>query len=308
MGAGSYSTSDWAAYSTSRNYANQRPEDVINTSTIDADFLPKNFKNGRRESRDSAEHPRSTPIIVAGDTTGSMGKYAGMLIKEGMARFALALLDRNAVSDPQIMGAVFDDVKAWRGNGVIQATQFESDIRINQQFEKLKVTGQGGGNHGESYDLPWMLARTCVVSDAWEKRGERGVLFTYGDEPAPHGLTASDVALAFGQQVRLPASLTPRQILDAARERWDVFHFVIEQGDYCSDARGKARVYDSWRVLLGERVIPCPDASLLAELMVSTIEITRQGREPEDVAATWGGDATRRLVEQSVRGLLPAGA
>jgi hypothetical protein len=301
MGGGTWSTTDWTSYSTTRGYDTAKPVDVINTSGVENDFLPKNFKNGIRESRDSADNPRSTAIIVAGDTTGSMGEYAGRLITKGLAAFATLVHERKPVSDPHIMGMAFDDVKVtgpYSRIPALQATQFEADLRIIQQFEKLYITRGGGGNNTESYDLAWLSAALQTSIDCFEKRGEKGILFTYGDEEAPQGVTRDEAERALG--VTLESDLSAEQILAMVRRTYDVFHLVVEQGSYARGA--KDRVYSSWQALLGQNVIPVENADNFAEIMVSTLEIARAGRDKEVVVGSFSG-GTALVVKKAVSGL-----
>lgn len=59
---------------------------------------------------------------------------------------------------------------------------FEADIRIARQLEKLWLEKGGGGNCCESYTLPWYFAALHTAIDWFEKRGQKGYLFTVGDE------------------------------------------------------------------------------------------------------------------------------
>jgi hypothetical protein len=297
MGSGRFTPSDFKSYATSRGYDHKRPEDVINTRTVNKDFLAANFKNGIRESRDSADNPNSTPIIVAGDVTGSMGRYAGVLIKEGLAKFAVEVYGRKPVSDPHIMGMAIGDVEC--DSTPVQATQFEADIRIIKQFEELFVEGGGGGNRYESYHAPWVLAALKVETDAWKKRKQKGILITYGDEQTPGTLTR-DQAKRF-LAVDLQSDLTAKEALQLAQRTWDVYHLIIEEGSHCSaypDA-----VINSWRDLLGQNAIRVSDHQKLAEVMVSILQV-RAGVDKAAVVGSWKGD-TALVVSRAVESLLP---
>src|SRR5512138_3280725 len=65
---------------------------------------PKDLK--MRESRDSAEHPDSTAIVVMFDVTGSMGSIPVTLQKK-LPNLLGLLLRKGYVADPQILfGAI----------------------------------------------------------------------------------------------------------------------------------------------------------------------------------------------------------
>lgn len=301
MGFGRYDSDDFARYSTTHDFASKSADEVTNKSTVVEEFLPHNFNHKMRESRDSELNPSATPIIVAGDVTGSMGSIAGELIKKGLDGFFEAMYDRKPVTDPHIMGMAVGDVQA--GDRVpIQCTQFEADIKIVEQFHRLYVEGAGGGNSTESYSLPWFIAATMCRTDQWEKRRQKGVLFTYGDEEAPITLTPEHIRTATG--VGVQSNVEPEHALRAASAMYDVYHLVIEQGSHCRYA--KDAVYESWRKLLGQHVIPVKDYTQLAEIMVSIMEL-RAGKTHTEVSTSWGKLHTADVVTQAIR-VLPAGS
>lgn len=61
-----------------------------------------------RESRDSDEHPESTPIVIGFDETGSMGLNPSILQRELKGLFGM-LVRRDVVSDPQVAIAAYGD-------------------------------------------------------------------------------------------------------------------------------------------------------------------------------------------------------
>lgn len=297
MGYGHFTSKDFADYARSRSYGSRSADEVVNRSHVEPDFLPPNFR-GPRESRDSDDNPRSTAIIIAGDVTGSMGQLAGLLIKSGLARFAEQVYERRPVSDPHIMGMAIGD--AAYDHAPIQATQFEADIRIVQQFEQLYVEGGGGGNDSESYHLPWLVAAGLTSIDCWDRRREKGVLFTYGDEESPQPLTSEECRRCLGTTLpRGMTEITARQALDAVSQRWDVYHLIIEEGDYAR--RSPDRVLRSWTRLLGQRAIRVADHRKLPEIMVSILQM-RGGADASAVRSSWD-DATARVVGRAVAAL-----
>ena len=81
-----------------------------------------------RESRDSVEHPISTPIVVALDGTGSMGDSA-RVAQEKLGSLMTLLQGRRYVEGPQLafigVGDVVSDCTPF------QMSQFESDNRAD---------------------------------------------------------------------------------------------------------------------------------------------------------------------------------
>ncbi len=250
---------------------------------------------GRRESRDSDLNPRSTPIIVAVDVTGSMGMLAENLVCHGLRPLFEEIIERRPVPDPHVMAMAVGD--AWCDRAPLQVTQFEADLRIAEQIQGLWIEGGGGGNDHESYNLPWYFAATRTSIDSWERRRKKGYLFTVGDEPCPPGLSAGHLRTIFGDGDH--ADLTTGRVLAMAERSWEVFHLMVEEGHH--HRRDPDGVRSSWRSVLGQRALPLTDHTRLAEVIVSTIEVN-EGLDPATVAASWSAD-TAGVVDDAIRDL-----
>lgn len=295
MGASRFSADEWSSFAT-RSFAGKTRDQVLNTSGMVAANDPARFKNGVRESRDSTVNPRSTPIIIAGDVTGSMDELAYLLLKESLPAIALEIYEREPVTDPHILVAAVGDV-ACGDRAPFQATQFEAGAtELGTQAKSLYVEKGGGGNSSESYHLPWYFAAMHTSTDAFEKRGEKGILFTYGDEGVPPVLARAHIQRVFGTDPE--RGYTTPELLAMARRSWDVYHLVIMQG---SHARRHPGVVDEWRRLMGEHAIPVDDYQRLGEIIVSILQV-RQGMDTDAVAASWSGD-TSLVVREAIKGL-----
>lgn len=281
MGMGRFSTADWADYN-ARHVNGRSRSEVFGATGMDPRFDPAKF--GYRESRDSDFNPLSTPIILAADVTGSMGMIAHELMRNGLVTLTSEIYDRRPVTDPHIMVAAIGDATCDRAP--LQATQFEADISLASQIRGLWLEGGGGGNDGESYSAAHLLAALKTTTDAFEKRGRKGYLFTIGDEPILNGLSGRDITRIFGTEGPRQG-LDARQCLELAQRYYDVFHIVIREG-YASMRMNK--VLETWEPLLPGRTFVLEDYRRLAELVVSIIEIN-EGSDADDVAASWGGDA-----------------
>ena len=99
-----------------------------------------------RECCDSEEHPETVPVILALDVTGSMGSAAVEVAKR-LNKVMTKLYEQTKDVEFMIMG--IGDLAYDRAP--IQASQFESDIRIAEQLDRLYFEGGGGGNDFESY-------------------------------------------------------------------------------------------------------------------------------------------------------------
>lgn len=294
MGHSRFSADEWSRFAAS-SFAGRSKAQVLNTSGMVAANDPSLLKNGMRESRDSGPNPRATPIIIAGDVTGSMDELAYLLLKESLPAIALEIYDRTPVTDPHILVAAIGDVMYDRAP--LQVTQFEAGAtELGTQTQSLYVEGGGGGNSSESYHLPWYFAAMHTSADAWEKRGEKGILFTYGDEGVPPVLAAAHVERVFG--TRAERDYTPAELLAMARRTYDVYHLVIMQGQH---ARAHPRVLNEWRGLMGENAIQVDDYTRLGEIIVSILQV-RQGQSADAVASSWSGD-TSLVVRKAIKGL-----
>lgn len=291
MGSGSYSSADWASYS--RSAASKSVDELYKSNYMDNSLDPKNIKF--RESCDSSEHPMSTPIIIDIDVTGSMGMIAEIIAKKSLGILFQEILDRKPVTDPQLMFMANGDVRY--DHAPLQVSQFESDNRIVEQLTKIYIEHGGGGNSSESYDLPWYFAAKKTRIDSYDKRGKKGYLFTIGDEESPYGLERDHIKNFIGDTIQ--ADLSPEELLKMAEQKYNVFHIVVEEGDYCNRARDK--VMNSWTKLLGQRAIPMADHTKLAEIIVSTIQIT-EGADKDKVISSWNGD-TSVVVSKAISGL-----
>lgn len=299
MGGGSFNVDSYRSYSAS--VASLPKEEVFANTRMHPSLDPKGVKI--RESRDSADSPESTPIILALDVTGSMGDIAVQIAKSGLGTLIQGIFDRKPVSNPHVMFMGIGDARSDRAP--LQVSQFEADNRIVSQLTDLWLEGNGGGNNHESYDLAWYFAARHTEHDAMKKRGKRGYLFTVGDEETPVTLEKDQLRRIFGDdEVREGGDVSSRQSLTEAQRLYHVFHVVIEEGSYC---RGHDhRVKAVWRELLGQHVLHLSDYHALAEAVVSAIQVT-EGTDPATAAKGWGGSVGKETVIGRAVSSLPRG-
>ena len=288
MGNSRFDASDWSSYSAS---VSAKPAAAIFTSSgMDSGLDPSKFKF--RESVDSDKNPKSTPIIIGVDETGSMGRLAEDIIKKGLGIVMQEIYDRKPVSDPHILIAGIGDATCDRAP--IQVTQFEAGVtEITKQVEKIYIEQGGGGNSGESYPILWYFAANKTKCDAITKRKRKGYLFTVGDE-CPISLSKSQIKKFFDDDVQEDMSI--KDLLKLVEKNWEVFHIIVETS--ATEAQGAKKV---WRDLLGQRAIVIPDESKLAEVIVSTIQVI-EGEDADKVADSWDG-TTSVVVRNAIKNL-----
>lgn len=293
MGTARWSPTDWKSYSKSTR--TKSTDKVFAARDMDPGLNP--FGVAQRESRDSDLNPESTAIVVGLDVTGSMGMIADALARKGLGTMVEEILRRKPVTDPHIMCMGIGDVVCDRAP--LQVTQFEADIRIAKQLEKIWLEKGGGGNVCESYNLPWYFAAMHTSIDCFEKRGMKGYLFTVGDEEPPAGLAANAIAKFIGD--RPERDLTSEELLTMASRMYHIFHIIVEEGHYAR--HHGTRVHEAWHDLLGQQTIVLSDHTRLAEVVVSAIEVN-EGRDISGVARSWSGK-TAAVVERAVSSLVP---
>lgn len=287
MGSGTFDPGSYARYTSSTS--GKTRDEVFSSRSINKNLDPKGVKI--RESRDSKDNPRSTPIIIALDVTGSMGQLAEVIARKGLGVLFEEILSRKPITDPHIMFMAIGDAAC--DSCPLQVSQFEADNRIVEQLTQIYLEGGGGGNLTESYDFPWYFGAFHTEHDSLIKRGKRGYLFTIGDEESPAGLTKEQIKEFIGDDVQ--SNMTPEELLAEVQRKYDVFHIIIAEG---SHARAfKTEVRDSWNKLIGQHAIWLDDHNKLAETIVSAIEVV-EGRDAEEATKKFG-----ESVYKAVKGL-----
>lgn len=298
MGSSRWDPSAWASYTTST--ATLSRDKIFKSHSGMKDVLnPMGVKI--RESRDSAVNPNSTALIIGIDVTGSMGMIAEALAREGLGVLFQEVLDRKPITDPHLMFMAIGDVAAG-DHAPLQVSQFEADDRIIQQLTDIYLEGRGGGNHFESYNLPWYFAANHTSIDCFEKRGKKGYLFTVGDEQPPADLTPSQIESVTGDKLQTD-HLSNEDLLTMVSRMYHVFHVVVEQGSHCRGV-GVNKVVSEWKKVLGQNVLQLSDYTKLSEVIVSAIQIV-EGEKPEAVVKSWSKE-TALVVSKAVGGLTTA--
>ena len=245
MGSGSYSySSAYSRSATRASYASTVSDTVFRQETFKQRTLDPemNIYGKVRESRDSEEHPNSFPIIIALDTTGSMGSIPQELITGAFPEIMKNILEAG-VPDPQVCFIGVGD--CYYDDAPIQCGQFESSDELMEKWlQKVYLEGGGGGNTGESYNLAWYFADKHCITDSWEKRHKKGIIITIGDEPCVNEIPKSEIMQLFGDSVQ--AGKTSTTLVNDVKERWEVFHIQMGIG-YSYDS-----VVNKWEKLLGK--------------------------------------------------------
>lgn len=298
MGSGSWSSKDWGTYATTSGYAHKSATEIYSRS-LDKDLDPKGVKF--RESVDSVDNPNSTALIVTLDVTGSMHPVLESVAKKGLNTLMEEVYSRKPVPDPHVMVMAVGDIEC--DSAPLQVTQFEADLRIAKQMEKIYFEQGGGGNQYESYALAWYFAARHTKIDCFTKRGKKGYLFTIGDEGPTPVLTAANLRQLFGPDEALQGDLSMQDLLTEVSREWEVFHLIVMEGNHARS--WPDQVKSQWREVLGQRAIPITDHKKISEVIVSTIQII-EGASHADVAASWDG-TTALVVAEATKHLTTTG-
>jgi hypothetical protein len=215
-----------------------------------------------RESRDSDEHPRSTPIAVLFDVTGSMGGVPRKLQTKLPELFGL-LLRKDYCTDPQLLFGAIGDATCDRAP--LQVGQFESDNRMDDDLGRILLEGGGGGQRTESYELAMYFMARHTALDSVEKRGRRGYLFIIGDEMAYSRVNPAQVQGVIGDTLSEPLAL--KTILAELQRKFDVYYILPAAAGHGGDSK----ILAFWRKLLGQNVIALEDLDAVCETIALTV-------------------------------------
>lgn len=227
MGGGTWTKKDFVTYSCSVGKSMKTDgtvsldgmsvQDMYKSVRLNAALNPHNVM---RECRDSEEHPNTIPVILALDVTGSMGSTA-MAVASELNTVMTNLF--SSVKDVEFLVMGIGDLAY--DTSPIQASQFESDIRIAEQLDKIYFEGGGGGNNFESYTAAWYFAARHTDLDCW-KRGKKGILITMGDEFLNPYLPAKPLAEVTGDGVQ--EDISTASLYVEARKKYDIYHIHVD--------------------------------------------------------------------------------
>jgi hypothetical protein len=233
---------------------------------------PKAIK-GKRESRDSAEHPNSNAVIFAFDVTGSMTTFP-KIAQEKLPTLMGLLLRKGFLTDPQIMVCAFGDQTCDRVP--LQAGQFESGIEIEDDITNLYLEGSGGGNVSESPELVFYLAARKTSLDCFEKRGKRGYLFLITDEMG-RSISPRVIEDVFGEKTE--ESFSIKEIIQEAQKTYEVY-VITPNGT--SNANNTS-IQNFWKELIGQNYLQLDDPTAICELVATTIGICESAIGHDDI-------------------------
>lgn len=256
MGGGSWSSSSYDTYT--KNYRGMSSTDFAENTDFTAQSMYKSRhlasalspKNIMRACHDCEEHPNTLPVILALDVTGSMGN-AAMKVAQKLNDIMTTLYNDTSISDVEFCVMGIGDLSY--DEAPIQMSQFESDIRIAEQLDKIYFEANGGGNNFESYTAAWYMgARHCDL-DCW-KRNQKGIIITLGDElPNPY-LPCAPLNKVTGDKAQ--SDIETKTLYEEATDKFDIYHIAVKDKatsyNYYST---RYNIDEHWKELLGNHYI-----------------------------------------------------
>lgn len=264
MGYTSYNVSARAMSADTKGYFSKSADQIFTQNVLrklHESMSPLNMKI--RECFDSEAHPLTIPIIFGLDVTGSMKKIPHLMIKDGIPTMMGNLIQRG-LNDAAVCFLGIGDHES--DSCPIQIGQFESgDAEMDMWCERMYLEGGGGANAGESYQLAWFFASRFTKTDAWTKRGQKGFIFTVGDEPVLPNLPSSAIKQIFGDTNGVEGNITTEQLLKEVQEKYNVYHIVIEHSGKATNS------IQGWKNLLGQNCLVLKDQDKISELIAETV-------------------------------------
>ena len=234
-----------------------RNQDMFKAVRLDPMLDPKDVM---RECCDTDEHPETIPVILALDVTGSMGQAAVEVAKQ-LNVIMTKLYD--SVKDVEFMVMGIGDFAY--DNSPLQVSQFESDIRIAEQLDKIYFEFGGGGNGFESYTAAWYFGVNHVKLDAW-KRGQKGILITMGDEGLNPYLPAARITDVIGRNIN--KDVETDKLYRETIEKYDVYHIFVDHGMY----RSSDSYIKSWRKVFDDEHFKVVKLNRIADEIVKIVK------------------------------------
>lgn len=267
MGGGTWTKTDFVTYSCSVGKSMETNgtvsldgmsvQDMYKSVRLNASLNPYNVM---RECRDSEEHPNTIPVILALDVTGSMGSTA-MVVASELNTVMTNLF--SSVKDVEFLVMGIGDLAY--DTSPIQASQFESDIRIAEQLDKIYFEGGGGGNNFESYTAAWYFAARHTDLDCW-KRGKKGILITMGDEFLNPYLPAKPLAEVTGDGIQ--EDISTASLYVEARKKYDIYHIHVDHRQW---GRGGEELKKSFTSILEDQHFISVGVDKVADTIVDIV-------------------------------------
>lgn len=271
MGSGTWTACAYNTYT--KAIYNVSADSIATTNFTTQDFYRSrsladvlNAKGKIRECLDSDEHPNSYPIILALDVTGSMGSAATEAGKK-LGEIMSSIYANDAITDPEFCVMAIGDLAY--DYAPIQMSQFESDVRIAEQLDKVYFEGGGGGNQYESYTMAWYMGLRHAKLDCWE-RNAKGLIITLGDEQINPYLPMNGIQTFAGDTIQ--ANIETDDLYKEVCDKYDVYHISVDDSRSSYKWNNQQDAVDkSWINVISEDHYRVSNLENLADTIISII-------------------------------------
>lgn len=270
MGSGVWSSDTFRSYSrragrtvdsSGKVAGNMNNQEMFIARNLDPALNPRDVM---RECCDTEEHPNTIPVILALDVTGSMGQAAVEVAKQ--LNIIMTKLYKD-VADVEFMIMGIGDFAYDRSP--LQVSQFESDIRIAEQLDKVYFEFGGGGNGYESYTAAWYFGINHVKLDCWN-RGKKGLIITMGDEGLNPYLPADRLTDVLGRP--LAENVETPALYEQVIQKYNIYHLFVKHDRYYFDSYIK-----SWQKLLGRENFQTVKINTICDTIVKIVKAHADG-------------------------------
>lgn len=287
MGSGIWTRDAFKSYSTTKGYSIDSTGSIAGSYSSQEMFKQRyiapelNPKNAMRECCDSEEHPYTKPVILALDVTGSMG---GASVKVAKELNVIMTELYNKVKDVEFLIMGIGDLAY--DTAPIQASQFESDIRIAEQLDKIYFEAGGGGNSYESYTAAWYFGLRHCKLDCWN-RGKKGIIITLGDEPLNPYLPKNALSEVTGD--KLQEHVETVDLYKQVIEKYEVYHLAVNDTE-TSYRWHEAEIKNTFGKYLDENHLKVVNMDNLATTIVDIITNAEEAILPGIVNTNENGE------------------
>ena len=256
-----------------------------------------------RESRDSDNHPNSLAVMIMLDVTGSMGKVPNNMVRGNLSKIMDVLVAHDINGAHILFGGIGDHTC---DTYPLQVGQFEAGAEeLHKCMTDLYIEKGGGGQDTESYLLAYHVAANNTSIDCFEKRNQKGFLFTVGDEKSYSQISREQLEKFLGPLGTQKEMFTDKELLQAVQDKYHVYHIHVQEGSYRNDPD----ILGYWRDLIGQHLIILEDQETISELIAAYMALDL-GRDASKVAASVSDKAALVIRNQykssvSVRDVSP---
>ena len=198
---------------------------------------------------------------------------------------------KSGILHPQVLFLAIGDHEC--DDSPLQVGQFESsDELLDKWLTDVWLEGGGGSNYGESYCLAHYFAGKFTSIDCFEKRGQKGILFTIGDEPTlkDYPRRALERIMGPGQH----SDMTAFELIESAQKMYDCYHIHVAS----TGAGQRQETINGWKQLMGEKCLIANSREDVARAIADTVKKSNKGKNKVQ-SETWNIENAGTTVSES---------